>query len=164
ELDLFRRGVAGGGDQLRGRHERGSVGDRRRHVLLDDVDPFAALFEKFGGIRHLLAGLTDEFLLAGAADKVVVVVPVADVLQRLEAAEALVAGGDVDGRVFTAGAVVAAVNVDVDAADLVDDIGEPAEVDVDDVVRFDPLFGEFADGLQGQLRAAVGVGGVEAIS
>src|SRR5439155_18327666 len=51
---------------------------------------------------------------------------------------------------------------DVDAVDRVDRVGEAPEVDVDDVVDVgDPR--ELLDRLQGQLRASVGVGGVEPV-
>ena len=115
--------------------------------------------------RDLLAGGADEVLLAGGADEVGVGVAVAHVLQRFFAAEQLVAGLDVDFRVLLGGrhagvgVVVAAVDVDVDAADRVDGADEAEEVDVDDVVDRQP--GQLLDHLQGQLRPAVGVGGVE---
>ena len=63
----------------------------------------------------------------------------AHVLERLVAAQPLVAGLDVDLRdALLRGDVVAAVDVDVDAADRVDGVGEAGEVDVDDVVDLEP--------------------------
>ena len=111
------------------------------------------------------AGVAEEVLLARGADEVGVGVAVAHVLQRLFAAEQLIAGLDVDFRILfgrreaVVRVVVAAVDVDVDAADRVDRADEAEVVDVDDVVDRQP--GQFLDHLQGQLRAAVGEGGVE---
>ena len=111
------------------------------------------------------ARLAQEVLLAGGPDDVVVGVAVAGVVERVEAAERLIAGLDVD-LVVVPGAgggvvavVVAAVDVDVDAVDLVDRAGEAREVDVDEVVDLEPVgrsaIGQLLDGLQGQLGAAV---------
>ena len=106
---------------------------------------------------------------AGApSDQVVVVVAVADVLERVVAAHPLVAGRDVDLGVLVdrrqpdVRVVVVVVDVDVDAADRVDRVGEAREVDVDDVVDVVEA-GELLDDLQGQLRPAVAVGGVELV-
>ena len=118
--------------------------------------------------RQLLARLAQELLLARRAHQVVVVVAVADVLERVVAAHPLVAGRDVDLRVLLGGAqpdvrvVVVVVDVHVHAADRVDGVGEAREVDVDDVVDVVDA-GELLDDLQGQLRPAVGVGGVELV-
>ncbi len=58
--------------------------------------------------------------------------------------------------------VVVVVDVDVDAVDRVDGVGEAVEVDVDDVVDVVQA-GELLDDRQRQLRAPVGVGGVEPV-
>ena len=91
----------------------------------------------------LLLDLADEVLLAGDAHEVGVGVAVAHVVERRLAAQLLVAGLDVDVAYCGGGqpgilVVVAAVDVDVDAADRVDDAAEALEVDVDDVVDRDP--------------------------
>ena len=83
---------------------------------------------------HLLLGLAQEVLLAGRADEVVVLVAEAHVLERLAAAQPLVAGGHVDVGELGAVVEVAPVDVGVDAAQRVDPGVEAAEVDVDDVV------------------------------
>ncbi|OLE35130.1 MAG: hypothetical protein AUG48_11710 [Actinobacteria bacterium 13_1_20CM_3_68_9] len=54
------------------------------------------------------------------------------------------------------------VDVDVHAADRVDRVREPCEVDVDDVVDVCDA-GELLDDLQGQLRSSIRVGGVELV-
>ncbi len=58
--------------------------------------------------------------------------------------------------------VVVVIDVHVDAVDCVHGVGEAVEVDVDDVVDVVQA-GELLDHLQGQLRAPVGVGGVEPV-
>ena len=77
--------------------------------------------------------------------------------------EPLVAGRDVDRRVAGDGGVVVvlAVDVDVDAAEVVDDVDEADEVDVDEVVHRQA--GERLERRDRQRRAAVGVGGVDAV-
>ena len=133
----------------------------RGRVLLEDVEEFLAIGDHLRG-WHRGPRLADEVLLARGADEVVVLVAEADVLQRLEAAETLVAGLDVDLRDAGVGRdVVAAVDVDVDAVDRIDGVGEAGEVDVDDVVDVEP--GEPLDDLQGQLRPTGAVGGVELV-
>ena len=118
--------------------------------------------------RQLLACLAQELLLARRPHQVVVVVAIADVLERVVAAHPLVAGRDVDLRVLLGGrqaevrVVVVVVDVDVDAVDRVDGVGEAVEVDVDDVVDVVQA-GELLDDLQRQLRAPVAVGGVELV-
>ena len=140
------------------------VADVGGRVVGEDVDQFVAAEDELVD-RHPLAGGAEEVLLARGADQVGVGVAVAHVLQRLFAAEQLVAGLDVDFGIFFGGrdadvrVVVAAVDVDVDAVDRVDGADEAEVVDVDDVVDRQP--GQFLDHLQGQFRAAVGVGGVE---
>ena len=64
-------------------------------MLGEDLDQLLALGEDHLG-RDLLARLAQEVLLAGGADDVVVGVAVARVVERVEAAERLVAGLDVD--------------------------------------------------------------------
>ena len=94
-------------------------------------------------MRHL----AQEVLLARGAVEVVVAVAVADVVQRVLALELLVAGLDVDRGVGLAGGrrrvvvVVAPVDVDVDAVDVVDRALEAAEVHVDHVVDREVLAG-----------------------
>ena len=88
--------------------------------------------------------------------------PVADEVERLVAAELLVAGEEVDrGVAEVAAAVVEVAPVDVhpDAAEGVDELAEAAEVDGDQVV--DRQAGELADGLERPLRAARRVGVVD---
>ena len=124
--------------------------------------------------RDLLARLAQEVLLARRANDVVVGVPVARVVERVEPAQRLVARLDVDLLVVllaVEGVVlveVAAVDVDVDAVEGVDGAGEALEVDVDDVVDLQPVGsrrgpGQLLDRLQGQLGAAVRVGGVQLV-
>ena len=102
--------------------------------------------------------LGQELLLAGDPGEVRVGVAVAHVGQGVGPVEALVSGLQVDGgvRALRPGigvvVVVAAVDVDVDAAHLVHQPGEALEVDVQVVV--DALPGQGADGLDGLRRAA----------
>ena len=100
---------------------------RERQVVVDDLLDAA-----------LLLGLADEVLLAGGADDVGVGVAVAHVVERVAAAQPLVAGLDVDRGVGDVGVEVAAVDVRVHAAHLVDRGLEALEVDVDHVVDADP--------------------------
>ena len=144
-MDLADRRLAGGEEGL----DQGEDLDRiaepvvRRRVLLEHVDePVAVVDVEQQLLRvDLLARLAEEVLLARRADEVGVLVAVADVLERVVAAEALVAGLDVDLRVLVERrrgervvVEVVAVDVEVDAVDRVDGVGEPVEVDVDDVV------------------------------
>ncbi len=86
----------------------------------------------------------------------------AHVLERVVPAHPLVAGLDVDLRGPRFGRdVIAAVDVDIDAADRVHRVGEAGEVDVDDVVDLEP--GELLDHLEGLVRTALGVGDVELV-
>jgi len=84
----------------------------------------------------LVGDLAQEVLLARGAEEVVVAVAVADVVERVGAHELLVARLHVDRRVVLARrrrrvvVVVAPVDVDVDAADVVDRALEAVEVDV----------------------------------
>ena len=110
----------------------------------------------------LLARLAQEVLLAGGADDVVVGVAVAGIVERVVAAQRLVAGLQVDLLVVVGGVgvavQVAAVDVDVDAADRVDRAGEAFEVDIDDMVDLDP-FGERRRAGQVLDRAAASASG-----
>ena len=106
----------------------------------------------------LRAGLAQEVLLAGRAHEVVVAVAVADVVERVGAAQALVAGlhvdrGEVGGGRAVVAVEVAAVDVGVDALQLVHEAAEAGEVDVDHVVDLDPE--HRVQRLDGQWRAAV---------
>jgi hypothetical protein len=90
-------------------------------------------------------------------------VPVADEVERLVAAELLVAGMEVDrGVAEVTAAVVEVPPVDVhpDAADRVDELAEAAEVDGDQVVDREPR--QLPDRLERALRAALGVRAVDA--
>jgi hypothetical protein len=97
-------------------------------------------------------------------------VAVADVVERVLALELLVARVHVDRRVVLAARVVVevvAVDVDVDPADVVDDLAEAAEVDLDDVVDLERLAGpgeQLLDGLDGQPRPTQLVGRVDAVA
>ena len=90
-------------------------------------------------------------------------VAVADEVERLVAAELLVAGKEVDRRVAEVAAAVvevAAVDVEPHAAERVDELVEAAEVDGDQVVDRKP--GQLPDGLERALRAALREGAVDA--
>ena len=90
-----------------------------------------------------------EQLLAGGAVDVRVRVAEADEVERPRPVHALVPGLEVDLRVAARAAVVvvvAAVDVEPDTAELVDELTEPAEVDGDDVV--DRQARQGADGAQ----------------
>ncbi len=113
--------------------------------------------------RELLLHALHERLLARVAEEVVVGVAEAHERERLAAAEPLVAGLEVDGRVVLAEArvvvEVAPVDVQEDAVQVVHGLDEPGEVDRDVVVDVDA--GELVDGLDRTLDAAVGVGLVD---
>ena len=136
----------------------------RAHVLaatLRDLDVARQRLDHLRQLRQLevLADLVlegaDEGLLARVAVEVAVGVPEPDERERLVAVQLLVAGLQVDRRVEAVVVVVAAVDVHPDPAELVDDLGEAAEVDRDQVVDRHP--GELADGVERPARAAVGV-------
>ena len=106
--------------------------------------------------RHPLAGGAEEVLLAGGADEIGVGVPVADVLAapvfpHISWYPGCTLISAYCSERFRVGVVVAAVDVDVDAADRVDGADEAEVVDVDDVV--DRQAGQFLDHLKGELRA-----------
>src|SRR4029453_19399211 len=88
---------------------------------------------------------------------------VADEVERLVAAELLVAGIEVDGGVAeVAAAVVEVAPADVQphATEGADELVEAAEVDGDQVV--DRKASQLADGLERALGAAGGIGAVDA--
>ena len=164
EVNLVDRRAARGDEEFEHVDHRFGVADVGRRVFGEDVEQVVAAEHQVLH-RHPLAGGADEVLLAGGANEVGVGVPVAHVLQRLFAAEQLVAGLDVDFGIFFGGfrvrVVVAPVDVDVDAIDRIDGADEAEEVDVDHVV--DRQTGQFLDHAQGQFGAAVAVGGVELV-
>ena len=103
-------------------------------------------------------------MLTGGAHEVVVAVAVAHVVERVAAAQALVAGLDVDRREVGGGGAdvaveVVAVDVGVDAAEPVHERAEAGEVDVDHVVDPDPE--HLVERLDGERGAAPRVRGVE---
>ena len=103
-------------------------------------------------------------MLTGGAHEVVVAVAVAHVVERVAAAQALVAGLDVDRRVVGGGGAdvaveVVAVDVGVDAVEPVHERAEAGEVDVDHVVDPDPE--HLVERLDGERGAAPRVRGVE---
>ncbi len=88
----------------------------------------------------LLAQVAQEVLLARDAHEVRVGVTVAHVVERVFVAQLLIAGLQVDARVVgfrraDVLVVVAVIDVDVRAAERVDDFDEAREVDVDDAVE-----------------------------
>ena len=88
--------------------------------------------------QRLPLELAQEQLLAlHAAPVAELVVAEAHEAQGVVAVEPLIAGLEVDRRVAGDGGVVGvlAVDVEVDAAEVVDDVDEADEVDVDEVVR-----------------------------
>jgi hypothetical protein len=99
-------------------------------------------------------------------------VAVADVVERVPALELLVAGVDVDRRVALAAAgvvvEVVAVDVDVDAADVVDGAPEGPELDADHVVDREVVarrvLEQLLDRLDGQPLAAVLERGVDLVA
>ena len=110
----------------------------------------------------LILERADEELLAGVPVEVAVRMPEPDEVERLVPVQPLVAGLQVDRRVPVRAAAcveVAAVDVHPHPAELVDDLGEAAEVDRDQVV--DGYAGELAHGLERAARATGRVGGVD---
>ena len=153
-------------DRVRGRrdHEVEQPQHRLRRPdvglcdVAEDLDELVALVDQLRD-ADLRLDLAEEVLLARRADEVVVVVAVADVVERVLAADLLVAGLDVDVRVVLCLVVVGAIDVGEDTAERVDRALEPAEVDRDHVVDREPR--DLLDRLEGQLRAPVGVGLVD---
>ena len=83
----------------------------------------------------------------------------AHVAQGVLAVEDLAALLEVDAGLLV---VHVELHADVDAADAVDDGGEPAEADLD--VAVDVQVGDLLDGLDQQVRAAEGEGGVDLVA
>lgn len=110
---------------------------------------------------RLALQLAQEELLALDAPEVeVLVVTEAHEAQRAVAVQKLIAGVEVDRLVVVLkGMVVAVVDLQVDAAQQIHDVGEAAEVDVDEVVDRQPE--HVAQREQRQRRPALGVGGVD---
>ena len=132
--------------------------------LLQVADRDAAPHQLLRPLR--VAHLAQEVLLARGADEVVVAVAVADVGQRVGAAELLVARVDVDHRVAAGAALVVevvAVDVGVDAADVVDRAPEAAEVDRDHVVDRERLAVDLEQVLDRADRAALAGGLVRGV-
>src|SRR5439155_25248812 len=105
-----------------------------------------------------------ELLLAHDAEKVGVRVPVTHEVERLLAAQSLVAGLQVDPCVAGRPPVVvevAPVDVHVDASELVDDLDEAEEVDADQVVDRDVR--QRLDRLERPQRTAGRVGSVDLV-
>ena len=97
DLDLVDGGAAQVEERCRDIAHLAAAVDRRARVVDEGVEQIAAAAaEQELADVDPLARLAQEGLLAGGADDVVVGVPVAHVLQRLEPAEPLVAGVDVD--------------------------------------------------------------------
>ena len=109
-------------------HDRAPHGLGDRFQLAGDVDR-----------GDLLSQVAYEVLLARHAHEVRVPVAVAHVAERVLVAELLVPGLEVDfGVVFGADpvdVVVAVIDVDIHAAQRIDDVDEAREVDVDDSVE-----------------------------
>ena len=168
ELDLLDRLVGRLGHEPQQREDRVARVDVGAHRLAEDAQQLLAVGEDAAD-ADLVLGLAQERLLARSADEVVVEVAVAHVAQRVLAAQPLVAGADVDGRVGPAAAVgravvveVLVVDVDVDAAEAVDGPAEAPEGDPHVVVDGD--LQQVADGAQRQAVLAVGEGGVELLA
>ena len=139
--------------QSQQRDHRAAAVDVRARVLRHDLDQLLLLRDQLAG-ADLRLRLPEEVLLARGAHDVGVGVAVADVVERVLAAQLLVAGVDVDRRVLVVRVrvvvEVAAVDVGVDAADRVHRLAEAAEVDVDHVVDAQP--GDLLDRLQQEPR------------
>ena len=102
-------------------------------MLGEDRDQLLAVADQ-PSRRDLRPRLTEELLLPGCADDVVVRVPVPRIVERVEPAERLVTRLDVDllvvlgsGRVVVA-VEVAPIDVDIDASDRVDGTREVEEI------------------------------------
>src|SRR4029077_16511078 len=100
EVDLADRVLRGLERELEQAQDRGCVGARdvRLRVAAEDPQELLAVAED-PPEPDLLLGRREERLLARRADEVVVEVPVADVVERVAAAELLVARVEVDRRV-----------------------------------------------------------------
>ena len=157
ERDLL-DGLAGGVDgELDERGHLLGAADVGAGVLAEQAQQLMAVAEQLLD-ADLRARLAQEVVLAGGAHEVVVAVAVAHVVERVAAAQALVAGLDVDRRVVGGGRAgvaveVVAVDVGVDAAEPVHERAEAGEVDVDHVVDLDPE--HLVQRLDGERGAAV---------
>jgi hypothetical protein len=119
--------------------------------------------ERPGAGTDLILERAQEELLARNAVQVGVGVAIAHEVERLVAAELLVAGEEVDRGVAEVAAAVVEVppvDVDPDAAEGVDELVEAAEVDRDQIV--DRHACQLPDGLERPLRAAFREGAVDA--
>src|SRR5206468_11897314 len=109
----------------------------------EDVDQLLRLPDQLAG-ADLRANLAQEVLLAGRPHEVVVGVAVPHILERLLAAQLLVAGLNVDDSVVLAVpeprvvVEVAAIDVYVNAPERIHTLPEPVEADVDVVVHREP--------------------------
>ena len=134
--------------------ENGRVVEAALRADLDvvgDVGDDLRQLERVEVSRDLVAQGTQELLLPGEPVEVGIGVPEADELECAATRQALVAGRQVDVRVVGRRradvlVVVAAVDVEPDPAEVVDDLLEPVEVDRDQVV--DPEPRQLADRLQ----------------
>jgi hypothetical protein len=104
--------------------------------VVDDVRDDLWKLERVEVSFQLSLQRLEELLLPGDAVEVGVCVSEADELQRASAAEELVSGLEVDVRVVRGGStvvsvVVAAVDVEPDPSEVVDDLLEAVEVDGD---------------------------------
>src|SRR5262249_36013880 len=120
--------------------ERMTAAASDHDALLDSVDDVEQRSERERA-RDLRLERLQEQLLTRDAVEIRVEVPVAHVRERVVAVQALVAGPEVDRRVAAGsrGVVeVAVVDVDPDAADVVDELQEAVEVDGDEVVDWQP--------------------------
>ena len=163
ERDLLDRLAARVDGELDEREHLLGAADVGAGVLAERLQQLVAVAEQVRD-AELRAGLAQEVVLTGGADEVVVAVAVAHVVQRVAAAQALVAGLDVDRRVVGGGGAdvaveVVAVDVGVDAVEPVHERAEAGEVDVDHVV--DPDAEHLVQRLDGERGAAPGVRGVE---
>ena len=128
-MDLADRVLGGRERELEQPQDVRAAADVGVGVLAEDVEQVVAALEQLRD-PDLLLELPQELLLARGADDVGVLVPVADVVERILAADLLVARLQVDRRVV--GLVsrvvveVAPVDVDVGAAELVDGLAEAA--------------------------------------
>ena len=132
------------------------------HVLRHRVDDLEDVPRVLELVPHDLLHRLHELLLAAEPEEVGVGVPVAHEVERLPALQALVAGPEVDRGVVAALEVdVAAVDVEPDAAELVDALPEAVEVDADQEV--DRETRQLANRLERPLGAAVRVRGVDSV-
>ena len=128
-MDLADRVLGGRERELEQPQHVRAAADVGVRVLAEDVEQVVAALEQLRD-PDLLLELPEELLLARRAHDVGVLVAVADVVERVLAADLLVALLQVDRRVV--GPVsrvvveVAAVDVDVRAAELVDGLAEAA--------------------------------------